>query len=107
MRKGRAPCNAERVHNVEASRRQTLPQALHHEVPALRGQACMPSTPSLGCKWRPRAGEEHFGPHAVQYSACSVEKLSENVPANLADGLTLHVLGAAIKEVSPSAPSAL
>ena len=66
MQESRAPSSAEGVHNVETCRRQALPQALHHEVPALRGQACMPSAPSLGCEWRSRTGVQHLSPHAVQ-----------------------------------------
>ena len=71
MRKSRVPGNTEGLHDVEPSRRQALPQALHYEVRAFRGQACMASAPSLGCERRPRTGEEHLGTHDVQDSACS------------------------------------
>ena len=66
MQVSRSPGSAEGVHDVETDRRQTLPQALHHEVPALRGQASMPSAPRFGSECRSRTAEQHLSTHAVQ-----------------------------------------
>lgn len=79
MQGSRAPGSAEGVHDVEASRGQALPKALHHEVPALRGQACMPSAPSLGIEWRSRTAEQHLSPHAVQNNANQTPEVPLNV----------------------------
>ncbi len=98
---GRSPCGTEGVHDVETGRRQALPQALHHEVPALRGQASMPSAPRLGSERRSRTAEQHLSPHAAQKDAGLVQELVSIVLATFRWSLYCMCSAATRKEGTP------